>query len=61
MVDESYLLRIITHPEATRQVGEVHLFGFVLHPRFEFVGRDVGVCDSLAFEPPGLMEGLIPR
>src|SRR6476661_1775399 len=43
MVDESYLLRFVDNPQATRAAGDVYLFGFVLHPVWEWVGEDVAL------------------
>lgn len=53
ILDESYLLRLIEDPQGTRSVGEVYLFGFLLHPVFEAVGRDVA-----AFRVAGIV-GLV--
>ena len=43
MIDEGYLLRLIAHPEATRPAGDVYLFGFLLHPLYEALGRDIAL------------------
>jgi len=43
MIDEGYLLRLTADPEATRTAGEVYLFGFLLHPLYEAVGRDIAL------------------
>ncbi|MBT9255919.1 hypothetical protein KMZ32_10575 [Phycicoccus sp. MAQZ13P-2] len=42
-IDESYVLRLVRHPEASLAAGEVYLFPFVLHPLLELCGNDVGL------------------
>lgn len=43
MIDEGYLLRLTADPAATRPAGDVYLFGFLLHPVYEAVGRDIAL------------------
>ncbi|WP_235531327.1 hypothetical protein [Phycicoccus sp. Soil748] len=40
-MDESYQLRLIENPGASRPVGEVYLFSFLVHPVFVAVGHDI--------------------
>lgn len=49
MIDESYLLRLVAHPQATRPAGDVYLFGFLLHPLYEAVGRDIALFRAVGF------------
>lgn len=48
-VDESYLLRMVDNPQATRPAGDVYLFAFVVHPLYELVGRDVAALRLAGF------------
>ena len=41
LMDESYQLRLIADPGASRPVGEVYLFAFLVHPVLFAVGGDV--------------------
>lgn len=50
ILDESYLLRLVDQPQATRAAGDVYLFGFVLHPVWTAVGEDVA-----AFRAVGIL------
>lgn len=43
LVDESYTLSLVADPSASRDSGEIFLFGFLLHPLFEWLGQDIAV------------------
>ena len=49
VVDESYLLRMVDNPQATRPAGDVYLFGFLVHPLYVLVGEDVAGLRLLGF------------
>lgn len=42
LMDESYVLRLIADPDASKAAGEVYLFSFVVHPLLAAMGDDIG-------------------
>ncbi|MBM6405960.1 hypothetical protein JQN72_17090 [Phycicoccus sp. CSK15P-2] len=49
LMDESYVLRLVREPDASRGAGEVYLFGFLVNPLYAAVGYDIGMFRVLGF------------
>lgn len=59
LMDESYVLSLIANPDASRNGGEVYLFGFVLNPLFELVNEDVFAYRVLGTGLTALLSGYL--
>jgi hypothetical protein len=73
LMDESYVLRLVAFPNASRAAGEPYLFAFLVNPLYQLVGADVArfrvlgilivvaVAGAVAHQVLGALSKPLPR